>query len=132
MRMRIRVSKGEEKDSGNPDSWKRNIRKRLRISGQSYVNDKDINVPARKERKKTVPLVVTNATTTSLSPRGKTSLISSGQREMCLDKKTSSSTTLLQRSKRDRQPKLHQSVRTQSNTDLLHRESKFEHAKIPS
>ncbi|QQP40799.1 Uncharacterized protein FKW44_014967 [Caligus rogercresseyi] len=36
----------------NPDSWKRNIKKRLRISGQSYANGKNINVPARKVKEK--------------------------------------------------------------------------------
>lgn len=36
----------------NPDSWKINIKKRLRISGQSYANGKNINVPARKVKEK--------------------------------------------------------------------------------
>lgn len=36
----------------DPDNWKKNVRKRLRNTGQSYVNSKNIHIPVRKVRGK--------------------------------------------------------------------------------
>ena len=90
LKLRIRVSKGEEKDRGTPIAGKKISKKGSEYRAKAMSMSKTLMFQRERSRKKTVPPVVTNATRTSLSPRGKTSLTSSGQREMCLDKKTSS------------------------------------------